>query len=95
MKKTILFTAILLAFGLLGNLSANKFPKCEDACQKYYTCVVSANPNASEENKDMLRKGCNLNCNKTKYYKSIESCYDKSQGSCKVYWNCITKALQK
>lgn len=95
MKKTILATLILLAIGIGSNINANKFPKCEAACNKYYTCVVNQNPNATEENKEMLRKGCNLNCNKTKYYKSIESCYDKSQGSCQVYWNCITKALQK
>lgn len=87
-----IITGITLASqGVVGN----SFPKCEDACNKYYNCVVERQPNATDEQKDLLRKGCNANCRKAKYYPKIEKCYDKSQGSCVSYWNCITQAIQK
>jgi Cys-rich protein (TIGR04453 family) len=91
MKRNLVILIFLLA---TEQVLSNAFPKCEAACSKYYDCVVQAQPKASEEQKDLLRKGCNANCNKAKYYPKIEKCYDKSQGSCTAYWNCITKAMQ-
>jgi Cys-rich protein (TIGR04453 family) len=90
----LLITISLLCNGLIG-LSAQNFPKCPAACGKYYSCVVEKNPNATEEQKNMLKKGCEFNCNRAKYYGQISACYDKSGSSCKTYWDCITKAVQK
>jgi Cys-rich protein (TIGR04453 family) len=95
MKKIMLLTVILLGLGLSSQVTANPFPKCEAACNKYYSCVVATNPGATEDQKQLIKKGCELNCNKTKYYASIASCYDKSGGTCQSYWSCITSAMKK
>ncbi|GBF49503.1 lipoprotein [Leptospira ryugenii] len=93
MKQTITASlGLLLALSVLP-LSAADFPKCKEACDKYYSCTLSANPNATEEQKSMVRKGCDFNCNRPKYYNKIAGCL--SQGSdCKAFSSCIIKEMQ-
>lgn len=96
MKKLTIFISLLWTISFVADLTAaDNFPKCSAACNKYYSCVVEKNPNATSDQKDKLKKGCELNCNKAKYYNQISACYDKGANSCVVYWNCITKAVQK
>lgn len=95
MKRLLLLVSIFAGFALHTSLTANQFPKCNAACDKYYQCATQAHPNATDEQKDMLKKGCELNCNKAKYYPSIASCFDKGGNSCQTYWSCISSAMQK
>ncbi|WCL48324.1 Cys-rich protein [Leptospira sp. GIMC2001] len=95
-NKIVLSSLLMIGIGIFSQVPLQaEFEKCPAACSQYYNCVVERNPNATADQKDMLKKGCELNCKKPKYYKSIEACYDKSKNSCQVYWNCITAAVQK
>ncbi|MCZ8157191.1 MAG: Cys-rich protein [Leptospira sp.] len=93
MKKTFLMFSGALLLLLTNSISAADFPKCKEACDKYYSCTLAVNPNATEEQKNMLRKGCDFNCNRAKYYNKIAGCL--SQGdNCKSFSSCIIKEMQ-
>ncbi|MCU0823347.1 MAG: Cys-rich protein [Leptospira sp.] len=91
MKKILLFSIFLLG---TFSLAAQEFPKCKEACDKFYDCSVQVNPNATEEQKSILRKGCNFNCNKPKYYSKIAACLTNSGETCKSFSNCIMKEMK-
>ncbi len=90
-KSLFLISFTLTAF---FGLESQEFPKCKEACDKYYNCTVQVNPNATQEQKDMLRKGCNFNCNKPKYYNQIAGCLTTSGATCKTFSDCIVAQMQ-
>jgi Cys-rich protein (TIGR04453 family) len=93
MKKTSLLFAGALLLLLSAGISAADFPKCKEACGRYYTCALAVNPNATEAQKDMLKKGCDFNCNKPKYYNKIAGCLGQGD-DCKSFSSCIAKEMQ-
>ncbi|MDF3821074.1 Cys-rich protein [Leptospira sp. 96542] len=95
MKKTKRFFSILAALVLFsGTLTAADFPKCKEACDKFYNCTLQVNPSATEEQKNMLRRGCEFNCNRPKYYTKISSCLTSAGDTCKNFSACIGKEMQ-
>ncbi|TGN11993.1 Cys-rich protein [Leptospira ilyithenensis] len=92
MKKTILLLAGVSLLLITSNLMAADFPKCKEACDRFYTCSVQVNPQATEDQKQMLKKGCDFNCNKPKYYNKIAACLAAGD-SCKTFSSCIMKEL--
>lgn len=93
MKKTNRFFSILVLVLFTGSIQAADFPKCKEACDKFYSCSVQVNPNATEEQKSTLRRGCEFNCNRPKYYNKIASCLSAGD-TCKAFSSCIMKEMQ-
>lgn len=93
MKKTLLVFSGALLLLFTSGLTAADFPKCKEACDKYYSCTLTVQPNATEEQKNMLRKGCDFNCNKAKYYNKIAGCLSQGE-NCKTFSSCIIKEMQ-
>lgn len=88
-----IFTTLLIIFFI--TITAPIFSEntsCEQACKKYVTCILSANPNASSEQKETLKKGCINGCNKNK--DQALKCYSQHKNSCKPYFMCILKAAK-
>lgn len=94
MKKNLSLLFLALACLVGTGLFAQEFPKCKESCDKFYNCTVQVNPSATEEQKEMLRKGCNFNCNRAKYYSKISGCLTSSGATCQSFSDCIATQMQ-
>ncbi|WP_167884158.1 Cys-rich protein [Leptospira idonii] len=93
MKKTICLVSASLSLFLGLSLNAADFPKCKEACEKYYNCSIQVHPTATEDQKQMLKKGCDFNCNKPKFYNQIAGCLTSSGNTCQSFSACIMKQM--
>ena len=58
-----------------------------------YIFIDGLKENATEEQKSTLRRGCEFNCNRPKYYNKIASCLTAGD-TCKAFSTCIMKEMQ-
>ncbi|MCB1190482.1 MAG: Cys-rich protein [Leptospiraceae bacterium] len=86
----IKFITILLSILFISFASPvfSEEASCETACNKYLTCVLSANKNATNEQKENFKKGCLNGCKKHK--KESLKCY-KDNPQCVGFFNCLVK----